>query len=375
MKLTDFDYNLPPELIAQESCKPRDHSRLLVLKRAGGEARGVRIEHRHFFDLPEYLKAGDVLVFNDSKVFPARLRAVKAETGGEVEILLLREAPRCPDGRRGSGSLAMLGRRGGVQKGARGLIWEAIIGGKGKKGGLELVILDKKGARTKARVILKKPVEDMIWEIEFGKEVGDVWALAQRYGKAPTPPYVKKITDLKKYQTVYAEKTGSVAAPTAGFHFTPRLLKKLRAKGVQCEFVTLHVGPGTFAPIRETDILKHKMHSEWTEISAAVVGRLNLAKKEGRRIIAVGTTAARTLEAAGQSGKIKAGSAWTDIFIYPGYKFKVLDGLVTNFHLPKSSLLVLVSALAGRELILRAYAEAVREKYRFYSFGDGMVIL
>lgn len=344
IKLNDFDYHLPPELIAQNSCTPRDHSRLLVLNRAQ-----KTWEHRKFFELTDFLKAGDVLVFNNSKVFPARLRGIKTETGGGLEILLLRPTT---------------GRK-----------WQAIVGGKGKHEGLKLTILNKKSQPTKLQAVLKQPVQDMVWELEFNFPTAEIWGLLERYGWTPTPPYVKKITRLAKYQTVYAEKVGSVAAPTAGFHFTPRLLKKIKALGIQCEFVTLHVGPGTFAPIREGNVSTHQMHSEWIEVSKEVAARLNQARKEKRRIIAVGTTAARTLEAAGQSGQIKALSAWTDIFIYPGYEFKVLDGLVTNFHLPKSSLLVLVSALAGRELILKAYTEAVKEKYRFYSFGDAMLIV
>jgi len=334
MKLSLFDYNLPRELIAQSPVKPRDHSRLLVYNRKTRE-----IKYDRFVNLPEYLKQGDVLVFNNTKVFPARLFGNK-KTGGKMEVFLL--------------------------KNVKGKVWEVLIGGKARRVGL--VIEFKLG--LKCEVIKKSG--DGLWHVRFNKTTSQVMAIANKIGTTPTPPYVKKLSKLCDYQTVYAKKTGSVAAPTAGFHFTNNLLKKLRNKDIQFEYVTLHVGYGTFQPVKVTDIKEHKMHAEYAEADKETIKRLRQAKKQGRRIIAVGTTTVRTLEAVGPRKSFKN---WTNIFIYPGYKFRFIDAMITNFHLPESTLLMLVSAFAGRKQVLNLYKKAVQEKYRFYSFGDGMLIV
>lgn len=333
LSLSDFDYHLPSELIAQEPVKPRDAARLLVLDKKNGQ-----MAHQHFFDLPEILRAGDVLVFNNSKVIPARLHGMKA-TGGKVEIFLLQPAGRG--------------------------IWECLVKGK-IKAGEEITLAPKVAAEP-----VKQLEDGREWLIKFNVSNKKLFAL----GETPTPPYIKKKANLKDYQTVFAKTEGSVAAPTAGLHFTKKLLNQLKRKGVKIEFVTLHVGMGTFASVETENILEHKMHSEWASIDNVTAKRLTQAKAQGKKIIAVGTTAARTLESfAGTSGKIAAQSGWTDIFIYPGHKFKFVDALITNFHLPKSTLLMLVSALVGKENIDHAYQEAIRLKYKFFSFGDGMII-
>ena len=333
LSLSDFDYVLPSELIAQEPAKPRDAARLLVLDKYSGQ-----IEHRHFFDLPEILQSGDVLVFNDSKVIPARLHGTKS-TGGKVEIFLLQPAGR--------------GR------------WQCLVKGKIKKEE-KITLAPKVMAES-----IKQLEDSREWLIKFNVSNKKLFSL----GETPTPPYIKKKADLRDYQTVFAKTEGSVAAPTAGLHFTKKLLSQLKRRGVKIEFVTLHVGLGTFASVETENILEHKMHSEWASIDAATAKRLAQAKSQGRRIIAVGTTASRVLESfADRSGAIKAQSGWTDIFIYPGYKFKFVDALITNFHLPKSTLLMLVFALAGKPNVERAYREAIRLKYKFFSFGDGMLI-
>ena len=338
MRLELFDYKLPKNLIAQKQIKPRDHSRLLVI-----DKRARRTNHDFFYKLDKYLEKGDVLVFNDSKVFPARLKMSK-ETAGKVEVFLLNDL--------------------------KNRKWEVLVGGKIKKGDklkiieLECEILDK--------------LLNGRFEVRFnigGKKFRDI---LDKVGETPLPPYIK-IKDSKKvredYQTVYAKKEGSVAAPTAGFHFTPKVFSKLKKKGVKMEFVTLHVGLGTFQPVKSEKIEKHEMHVEYVILDKGVTERLNRYKKEGRRIIGVGTTSARVLEAmSDKKGKLKAGSKWINIFIYPPYKFKFIDGLITNFHLPKSTLLMLVAALTGRKFILKVYKEAIKKKYRFYSFGDGMLI-
>lgn len=333
LSLSDFDYVLPPELIAQEPIKPRDVARLLVLDKYSSQ-----IEHRHFFDLPEILQSGDVLVFNDSKVIPARLHGIKS-TGGQVEIFLLQPAGRG--------------------------VWQCLVKGKIKAG-------EKISLAPKVMAESIKQLEDgREWLIKFNASNKKLFSL----GETPTPPYIKKKADLRDYQTVFAKTEGSVAAPTAGLHFTKKLLSQLKKRGVKIEFVTLHVGLGTFASVETENILEHKMHSEWASIDAATAKRLVQAKSQGKRIIAVGTTASRVLESfANRSGAIKEQNGWTDIFIYPGYKFKFVDALITNFHLPKSTLLMLVSALAGKPNIDRAYQEAISLKYKFFSFGDGMLI-
>ncbi|MDD5040187.1 MAG: tRNA preQ1(34) S-adenosylmethionine ribosyltransferase-isomerase QueA [Patescibacteria group bacterium] len=335
MKLSLFDYHLPHERIAQVPKKPRDHSRLLVVERSSDSLR-----HDHFYNLPKYLRNGDVLVFNDTKVFKARLIG-KKETGGKIEVFLLRPV--------------------------RGTTWEALIGGKVRRVGQHIRF--QKGLSC----TVTKQLGAGVWHVAFNKTARQVFALSNRIGRTPTPPYIKESSPLVDYQTVYAKKTGSVAAPTAGFHFTKRLLAALKKKGVQFEYVTLHVGYGTFQPVKADDIRKHKMHSEYAEVSVATLKRLRQAKKEGRRIVAVGTTSVRVLETVGLNRRGFHG--WINTFIYPGYTFTVVDAMVTNFHLPKSTLLMLVSAFAGRKSILHAYQTAVRKKYRFFSFGDGMLVL
>jgi S-adenosylmethionine:tRNA ribosyltransferase-isomerase len=353
MKLSDFDYYLPKDLIAQESVKPRDHSRLLVLRRIG-----CQIEHRHFYELVDYLKAGDVLVLNNSKVFPARLLGRKEGTGGRVEVFLLRPV--------------------------HGQCWQCLLGGRGCQIGLKIIFR----FGLKAEVI--KNNGDGTWDVKFNRPKPEMRQIVNRIGQVPLPPYIKrksaesqKRKDRESYQTVYADekKVGSVAAPTAGFHFTKRLIRKLKDKGVQFEFITLHVGLGTFAPVKVHDITKHKMHSEWVEVAAKTIKNIIKAKEEGRRIIAVGTTSVRTLEAiAGHilNPQTKVSphkfQGWVDIFIYPPYRFKLVDAMITNFHLPKSTLLMLVNAFAGRKCIDKSYQCAIKEKYRFYSYGDAMFI-
>jgi len=338
MKLSDFDYYLPKALIAQKPVSPRDHSRLMVVDR-----QKKKIGHRHFSDLPDYLQPGDVLVLNDTKVFPARLIGRRQETGGKVEVFLL--------------------------KPVSGNAWEALIGNRRKRIGQ--VIEFQKDLNCK----IISQIDDSVWLVKFNKSGNSLEKLIDQIGLTPLPPYIKAAGFKDRYQTVYAENRGSAAAPTAGFHFTKGLIGKLKKKGVQFEFVTLHVGLGTFEPVKENDVKKHKMHSEYALLNKATAGRLNQAKKEGRRIIAVGTTSVRTLESFNQRGKFKVGRQWTDIFIYPGYKFKAVDAMITNFHLPKSTLLMLVMAFARKELIIKAYRAAINKKYRFYSFGDAMLII
>ena len=341
-KLSDFDYNLPVQLIAQEPARPRDAARLLVVNKTT-----KKLEHKKFSDLVDYLESGDVLVLNNSKVFPARLFGHKKDTGGAVEVFL--------------------------HKKINDNSWECLLGGRIKAG----VIIE---LCKNFEAIPKINNHDGTWMVEFNKTGSDFFSAVSRIGHLPLPPYIKRAKDQKEdkrnYQTVYAleNKTGSVAAPTAGLHFTPRLINKIKAKGVIIENITLHVGLGTFSAVKSENILDHKMHSEYAEIDKKTIARLKKAQTEGKRIIAVGTTSARTLESWGVAGFPGEYSAWTDIFIYPGYKFKVVNALVTNFHLPKSTLLMLVSALAGKKLIESAYLEAVSASYRFFSYGDAMFI-
>ncbi len=397
MKLSDFNYHLPKNLIAQKPITPRDCSRLLVLDRRSGE-----IEHKHFYDILDYFKNGDVLVLNNSKVFPARLIGKKAGTGGKIEIFLLtprRDAKSCVFFREDAKSCVST-KRGDSQ-------WQCLLGGRGSREGLEMEFT--KGLKCK----VAKNNNDGTWEVNFNMPHKKMMELVEKIGRVPLPPYIKRSAKLKTqnskltndktvYQTVYAsdDKSGSVAAPTAGFHFTPALIRKLKNKGVQFEYVTLHVGLGTFAPVKVDDIAKHKMHAEQVEIKKDAAQRILNAKKEGRRIIAVGTTSVRTLESffklqiknsppirrtsksqinskskiTNPKQEIKNYIFRTNIFIYPGYKFKIVDTIITNFHLPKSTLLMLVSALAGKKNIDKAYKEAVKKKYRFYSYGDAMFI-
>ncbi len=357
MKLKDFYYDLPKNLIAQEPARPRDSSRLLVLDKKTGE-----IEHKNFYNIINYLKKGDVLVLNDSKVFPARLIGKKADTGGKIEVFLLPSIPTplSRDKRSGGGA------------GGGGSTWQCLLGGKGRKENLKINI----GRDLKAEVLRKN--KGGAWILKFNKPGKEMMKIVEKIGRIPLPPYIKRElskSDKNNYQTIYADdkKIGSVAAPTAGFHFTPSLIKKIKKKGVRIEYITLHVGLGTFAPVKEDDITKHKMHAEIVEIKKEVAGRILKAKKEKRRIIAVGTTSTRSLEGCLAKNLNKTISKITN-FIYPGYKFKIIDALITNFHLPKSTLLMLVSAFAGRRNINKAYQEAIKRKYRFYSYGDSMFI-
>ena len=341
MKVTDFDYELPEELIAQHPVEPRDTARLLTLDKVTGE-----VAHKeHFYDLLDELHEGDVLVFNNTKVIPARLYGQRQGSGGKVEVLLLTP---CGENR-----------------------WECLVK-PGKKCPIGQVI--EFDDRLSGTVIDKTEFGGRIIEFTCDGVFDDV---IQEIGEMPLPPYIhEKLEDKDRYQTVYAKEKGSAAAPTAGLHFTPELLEKIKAKGVELEFVTLHVGLGTFRPVKEENVLDHHMHSEFYMISEEVADKLNKAKANGQRIIAVGTTSTRTLEANMKKyGKFTATSENTDIFIYPGYKFEAIDCLITNFHLPKSTLLMLISAFASKELIFKAYKEAVKEKYRFFSFGDSMMIL
>lgn len=340
MKVTDFDYELPEELIAQHPVEPRDTSRLMLLDKVTGE-----VSHRaHFYDIVDEVSDGDVLVFNDTKVIPARLYGQREGSGGKVEVLLLTP---CGENR-----------------------WECLVK-PGKKCPIgQVIVFDE---RLKGTVIDKTSFGGRIVEFSCDGVFDDI---IQEIGEMPLPPYIhEKPEDKDRYQTVYADKKGSAAAPTAGLHFTPELLEKLRAKGVTLAFLTLHVGLGTFRPVSAEDIEDHEMHSEYYVVTEETANTINKARRDGKRIIAVGTTSVRTLESAtGDDGVLKAGHGWTNIFIYPGYTYKMVDALITNFHLPQSTLLMLISALAGREHCLAAYKEAVKEKYRFFSFGDAMFI-
>ena len=340
MDVKDFYYDLPQELIAQDPLEDRSSSRLMVLDKITGE-----VEHRHFKDITEYLRPGDCLVINNTKVIPARLYGVKEGTEAKIEILLLKRKEND--------------------------IWETLVK-PGKKCKIGTKIVFGEG-------ILTGEVVDIVEEgnrlIQFHYE-GIFEEILDRLGQMPLPPYIThQLQDKNRYQTVYAKYDGSAAAPTAGLHFTPELLQQVRDMGVEIAEVTLHVGLGTFRPVKETDVLKHHMHSEFYKIEQSEADKINKAKKEGHRVIAVGTTSTRTLEsAADENGFLTEKSGWTEIFIYPGYQFKVIDALITNFHLPESTLVMLVSALAGREHVLAAYETAVEENYRFFSFGDAMFI-
>ena len=340
MQLSDFNYELPQELIAQDPLEKRSDSRLMVVGREDGS-----IEHKHFYDIIDYVNPGDCLVINDTKVIPARLMGVKVGTGASIEVLLLKRKEE--------------------------KAWETLV----KPG---------KKARIGARIsfgdgLLVGEVIDIVEEgnrlIRF--EYEGIWEeILDKLGQMPLPPYIThQLKDRNRYQTVYAKHDGSAAAPTAGLHFTEELLEQLKAKGVEIAHVTLHVGLGTFRPVKVDNILDHHMHSEFYIVEQEEADKINTAKKRGNRIISVGTTSTRTLESvADENGIVKAGSGWTDIFIYPGYEFKVIDCLITNFHLPESTLLMLVSAFSTRENMLHAYEVAVEERYRFFSFGDAMFI-
>lgn len=339
MKLSDFDYELPEELIAQTPIKTRDQSRLMVLDKKTGE-----VAHKHFYDIKRELHKGDVLVLNDTKVIPARLIGTKEDTGAVIELLLLKD----------------FGNN----------IWECLSRpAKRLKVGTIVTFQDK----LKAKVVEKK--EEGIVHVKLLYE-GILMEILDELGMMPLPPYIhEKLEDKDRYQTVYAKNIGSAAAPTAGLHFTEELLEEVKSMGVEILFVTLHVGLGTFRPVEEENILEHHMHTEFYQMNKEVADKLNKAKKEGRKIYAVGTTSTRTLETIMHKyHEFRECSGNTDIFIYPGFEFMAIDGLITNFHLPKSTLLMLVSALSSKEIILNAYREAVKEKYRFFSFGDAMFI-
>ncbi len=356
MRTADFDFELPPELIAQRPAPRRDESRLLVLNRAGG-----RIEHRRFRDLLEFLLTGDVLVLNNSRVIPARLRGVNARTGGQFEILLLEEN-------------------------ATNDWWAMVRPAKRARVGAQIALHDPMGNRPGISANVLEINDEGDRRLKFSG-TPDIRGQLERLGETPLPPYIHRDRELpedrERYQTVFAGNSGSVAAPTAGLHFTPELLDQIRGRGVQVCFVTLHVGSGTFLPVKTETVAAHKMHQERFEIGGDTARVLNDAKSSGRRLIAVGTTTVRVLEnvAAQNQGKIVENAGKTGVFIYPPFRFQMVDALLTNFHLPRSTLLMLASALAapgekcGREMILAAYTEAIRERYRFYSYGDAMLIL
>ena len=340
MKTSDFYYDLPEELIAQTPIAQRDTSRLMTLSKADGS-----VEHHHFYELVDYLKEGDCMILNNSRVLPARLLGQRLPGGGACEVLLL------------------------IDRGEK--TWECLVrpGRKMRKGAK---LSFGEGALT----------AEVVGEMENGNRLvrfdyeGIFLEVLERLGKMPLPPYIKEeLQDRERYQTVYSKVVGSAAAPTAGLHFTPELLEKIQAKGVNIGYVTLHVGLGTFRPVKEDTIEGHEMHSEFCTIPQETADLINRTKANGGRVVCVGTTSCRTVESwAAEDGHMEAKAGWTNIFIYPGYRFKVLDALVTNFHLPESTLIMLVSALAGREATLAAYEEAVKERYRFFSFGDAMFI-
>lgn len=340
MKTSDFYYELPKELIAQTPAEPRDSSRLLVLDKENGQ-----IEHKHFYDIIDYLNPGDLLVCNDSRVLPARIFGIKDNTGARVEFLLLKQV--------------------GTNR------WETLC--KPGKKAREGAKFSFGGGILRATIAQVKDDGNRVVEFECEE---NFFTTLDKIGQMPLPPYItEELKDKERYQTVYSHELGSAAAPTAGLHFTNELMEKIKSKGVGIAYVTLHVGLGTFRPVKVDDVTKHKMHSEHYEISEESARLINKTKKNGKRVIAVGTTSCRTLESvATLYGEIKPCDGFTDIFIYPGYKFKVLDGLITNFHLPESTLIMLVSAFAGYDNIMNTYKTAVNEKYRFFSFGDAMFI-
>lgn len=341
MKTHDFYYDLPKERIAQTPVEPRDHSRLLVMDRFTG-----KMEHRHFYDIVDYLRPGDLLVINDSRVLPARLYGYKEDTGAHMELLLLEQKEN--------------------------MVWECLAKpGKKAKPGVKLIFGD--GLLTGEVVEVKEDGNRMV---KFTCD-GNFYSVLDQIGQMPLPPYItEKLQDKERYQTVYSKELGSAAAPTAGLHFTPELMDKIRAMGVDFASVTLHVGLGTFRPVKAQEVTEHKMHSEHCLLPKETAEKILKTKANGGRVIAVGTTSCRTLESVATfTGQIQPWEGYTDIFIYPGYEFKVLDGLITNFHLPESTLIMLVSAFAGREHILHAYEEAVKLEYRFFSFGDACLFL
>jgi S-adenosylmethionine:tRNA ribosyltransferase-isomerase len=342
MKTSDFDYHLPPKLIAQIPAEPRDQSRLMVLRRNDGS-----IEHRHFYEIIDYLQSGDTIVFNNSRVIPARLMGQKRNSQTKVEVLLLRRLDNN--------------------------IWETLVRpGRKVTPGTQIRIDGAPGdAGEEMNAEVLEQGESGIRIIRFSDD-----SLLEKFGHVPLPPYISTpLADAERYQTIYAQTKGSVAAPTAGLHFTSRLLNELHKKGVQLAFVTLHIGLDTFRPVRVADPNKHAIHKEYGELSSEVATLLNQTKEQGRKVIAVGTSTVRLLEAATQTGTIQPFAGWADLLILPGYKFRIVDVMATNFHLPRSTLLMLVSAFASKEFILKAYEQAKGLNYRFYSFGDAMLIL
>lgn len=340
MKLTDFDFELPEELISQHPYEKRDEARLMVLDKKTGE-----IEHKGFKDIIDYLDVGDCLVLNDTRVIPARLIGEKEDTGGKIEFLLLKRIDKYK--------------------------WETLAKpGKRAKEGTKFTFGD---GELKAKVISSQDDGSKVVEFEFE---GIFEEVLDRLGQMPLPPYIKeKLENNEMYQTVYSNEQGSVAAPTAGLHFTRKLLKEIEDKGVKLAFLTLHVGLGTFRPVKTLNIEDHNMHSEYYKMDQDTADIINNAKQNGKRVISVGTTSSRTLETiADENGLVQEQSGWTSIFIYPGYRYKIVDALITNFHLPQSTLIMLVSALSSREIIMKAYSVAVEEKYKFFSFGDAMFI-
>ena len=338
----DFWFDLPQELIAQEPADPRDSARLLCVRRGSGE-----IAHHVFRELPDLLHAGDLLVVNDSKVLPARLIGQKNGVGAVSELLLLRQE--------------------------KGDVWECLARpGKRLKEGAEIVFGD-----GSLKAVILKTLEDGNKRVEFSYDTQTLYEKLDQFGRMPLPPYItRQLEDQSQYQTVYAKELGSAAAPTAGLHFTPQLMDTLRQRGIEFAAVTLHVGLGTFRPVKEADIADHKMHSEWYSVSEETVQKISETKKNGGRVICVGTTSCRTLESvAAKYGEIRPCSGNTSIFLYPGCEFRCMDGLITNFHLPESTLIMLVSAFYGYERTMAAYKEAVKQRYRFFSFGDAMLIL
>lgn len=340
MKTSDFYYDLPEELIAQTPVEPRDSSRMLVLNRDNGS-----ITHKHFYDIVDYLNEGDTLIVNDSRVLPARIFGTKIPTGANVEFLLLKQVKE--------------------------KVWETLVkpGRKARTG----------DSFSFGDGIMEGTITDVLDDgnriIEFECE-NNFYETLDKIGQMPLPPYIhEKLTDKERYQTVYSNELGSAAAPTAGLHFTEELLQKIKDKGINIGYVTLHVGLGTFRPVKVDDVTTHKMHSEHYEVPKETAELIRKTKENGKRVIAVGTTSCRTLESVAEKyGEVIACDGWTEIFIYPGFEFKVLDGLITNFHLPESTLIMLVSAFAGYEKVMKVYEEAVKEKYRFFSFGDSMFI-
>ncbi len=339
MKTSDFWYDLPEELIAQTPVEPRDSSRLFVLPREGA------FEHRHFSDLPEYLRPGDALVINITRVLPARLLGER-ESGGASEVLLLKRIDLTH--------------------------WETLVrpGKKLREG----TVVTFGGGELRAKILSSTDAGGRV--VEFSWDQGSFEEVLDRLGEMPLPPYIhEKLQDRERYQTVYAKEDGSAAAPTAGLHFTPELLAKIRDMGVDVIPVLLHVGLGTFRPVKAENVEDHQMHSEFFQVPEDSAARIKAARERGGRVFAVGTTSVRTLESAWEDGEVRAKSGWTEIFIKPGYRFRALDGIITNFHLPESTLVMLVSAFAGRERILEAYKTAVEMRYRFFSFGDAMLLL